>query len=283
VIAGSGIVSERWSVPAVAPYVRQVASKLGTLFGIQLDETAIAEFRSAAERAVGDVNAIAVLALPGTGQEGVYTNDFLAVRVESAEVFLRHAADAMGRWNAMLDKAKDSVRIVFDSRPVTIGGHQGTEYSFDMAAAVGAPALPDIRQTMERFVGHGGRFRLQFVALDDRTVLLAAANEEQAAKAIELLGRAVPAATEPVELQNAAKLLATPAAWQLFVSPHGYNQWLKREMDAMLGPVIGGPVVRDFSESPPIGLAGGVDGRTVWAEMAAPVDTLRATGKYFTK
>jgi hypothetical protein len=189
----------------------------------------------------------------------------------------------MGQWNAMLDKAKDSVRIVFDSRPVTIGGHQGTEYSFDMAAAVGAPALPDIRQTMERFVGHGGRFRLQFVALDDRTVLLAAANEEQAAKAIELLGRAVPAATEPVELQNAAKLLATPAAWQLFVSPHGYNQWLKREMDAMLGPVIGGPVVRDFSESPPIGLAGGVDGRTVWAEMAAPVDTLRATGKYFTK
>ena len=42
---------------------------------------------------------------------------------------------------------------------------------------------------MEKLFGPGGEFRLQFVALDDDTVLLAAATEEQVAEVIAVLGK----------------------------------------------------------------------------------------------
>ena len=75
-------------------------------------------------------------------------------------------------------------------------------------------------------------------------------------------------------------MLAKQSDWRLYVSPHGYSEWLRRQMDAILGPVIGGPVVREFPASPPIGLAGGVEGSVVWSEFALPAATVRGVGKY---
>ena len=59
-----------------------------------------------------------VLTRPGEGQDGVYTNNFLALRVTSAEVFLR----AFGGDNAVLERdagqseGRDPARVRFADR-----------------------------------------------------------------------------------------------------------------------------------------------------------------------
>lgn len=279
VVQGAGAASKRWTVPAVAPYMRNWASDLAANYGTLLDEADLARFTSAVQDAVANVEAFAVLTRAGERDEGVFTNNFLALRVTSDQEFLEKSNEAMRLWNEMLGKAEGPLRLVFDARPIKFGERAGTEYSIDMAAAVGAPALPEMRQTMERLFGPGGAFRLQLVAIDDRTVLLAAATEAQVAKAIAAMDRP-PAESGHPALDLTTKLLPSEADWRIYVSPHGYFAWLKRQMDAVLGPVIGGPVVRAFPESPPLGATGGVDGPLLWFELAAPEQTLRQVGEY---
>jgi hypothetical protein len=77
------------------------------------------------------------------------------------------------------------------------------------------------------------------------------------------------------------RLLPADADWRMMISPHGHTRWLKRQMDAMLGPVIGTPLVRQFPASPPVGAAGGFTTHEIWVDAAIPAETLRATGQYW--
>jgi hypothetical protein len=289
VVVGSGRLAPRWSALAVAPYVHNLTSELATNFGTALNDDDVSKFRSAVERAVADVEGFAVLTRPGRGQDGVFTNNFLAVRVASDAAFIEHAAEAMRLWNKMIDREGAPMRLVFQSQPVTLAERPGTEYSIDMAsvgmaAAFGVQLVPEFRQTVEKMFGPGGKFRLQFVAVDHETVLLAAATRKQAAQAVELLGRSRTEAgvtsSDNGQLRAAHELLAEHAAWRLYFSPHGYIHWLGRQMDAVLGPVIGGPVVRDLPASPPIGAVGGLTEQTAWVEVALPAETLQALSNY---
>jgi hypothetical protein len=221
-----------------------------------------------------------VLWRPGNDSASVFSDRFLSLRVKSTPTFLERTQQAMQLWNQLLENSQGEIKLVFKSRAITAAGRKGTEYSIDMAAAVGAPALAEIKPMMEKLFGPGGELRLQLVAIDDRTVIVAAANEKQLAQAIESLGKTPPHAVDRSELLDAERLLAKPSDWRIYASPHGYNEWLKRQMDAILGPVIGGPVVPEFPASPAVGVAGGADGSVVWLELALPVDTIRGIGTY---
>ena len=279
-VTGSGRVSAKWAVPAVGPYLRQMASEVATQFGKPVEEADLAKLRQAVEKAVGDVSAFSVLTKPGAGDDGVFTNNFLALRVASPPEFLRRSGEIIDLWNAMLAKTEGAKGLVFQAKPIQVAGQQGTEYAIDMTALVGGPAIPEIKASMEKLFGPGGKFRLQCVIVDDQTVLLSAATRKQLAEMIDHVRHAPQRAAEPAETAEAAKLLAADRAWQVFVSPHGYSEWLRRQMDAILGPVIGGPVVPQFPESPPVGIAGGVADNVVWAEVALPIETIRGYGKF---
>jgi hypothetical protein len=283
VVTGSGQVAPQWVAPMVAPYVRLRISDLAAQFGNKFDDGAVAKFSAPIEQAVAEVNAFAVLQRSGHESEGVFTNNFLALRAKSSQNFLERAGQAMRLWNAMVEKAHGEIQLIFRPRAITVAGRNGTEYAIDMAAAVGAPALPEIKPSMEKLFGPGGKFRLQFIALDDDTVLVAAANEAQLAKVIATLGKTPQPAIDRNELRDAEVLLSKQSDWRIYASPHGYNEWLKRQMDAILGPVIGGPVVPDFPASPPVGLAGGVEESVVWIELAVPIETIRGIGTYLHK
>jgi hypothetical protein len=78
--------------------------------------------------------------------------------------------------------------------------------------------------------------------------------------------------------------LPEEADWRLFFSPHGYTNWSARQMDAIVGvPVIGGPLVKEFAATPPIGAAGGVKNKVLWAEVAVSAETTRGAGEYLLK
>jgi hypothetical protein len=76
-------------------------------------------------------------------------------------------------------------------------------------------------------------------------------------------------------------LLPGQSEWRLFFSPHGYTAWRTREMDAITGPVLGGPIIKPFPPSPPIGAVGGVnaDGE-LWADFVVPAQTIESTPDY---
>lgn len=280
-----GTCSPRWTVPFVAPYVRQVVKDLSEEYGNQVDSAKAAKFRDVLEHAVTDVGSFALLTRPGAGDEGVFTNNFLVVRVPEAKAFLKRAADVVQQWNAMLDEAPQGIRLVFQSKPVTIGALSGTEYSIDVGEAVGAPAMgiqamPEFRRSMERLFGPGGKFHMLFIAVDDQTVMLAAATKDQTDQAIKEMSAGGPPSDEHLKMHKADRLLSEGADWRLYVNLHDYNRWLERQMDAVLGPVIGGPVVRKFRETPPVAFVGGTDAQFLWCELAVPVETLHALRVY---
>jgi hypothetical protein len=281
VISGSGQMSSRWLMPLVAPYIRQTATDLAAEYSTKVDEADMAKFRTLVEQAVVQVKAVAILTRPGAEQDGVYTNSFLAVRVRSADEFIKQSKAAVDQWNTMLGKADAGVNLVFEESAITVGEHEGTEYSIDVAKAVGAPPLPETRQSMERLFGPGGRFRLQLVKVDDTTVLASMASEDQLAAPIHALqSKTAKSVADDGKIQSVTPLLAGEPNWRLYFSLDGYNGWLKRQMEAIVGPVIGGPIIRPFPASSPIGAAGGSADNAVWAEVAVPADTLRGIGQF---
>jgi hypothetical protein len=281
VMNGAGAASPPWTVSMVAPYVQQVGSELANDYGAKVDDASLTAFRSLVEPAVGQVQAISLLTRPGGDNESVYSNSFLAVRVASGDEFVKQAKAVVDAWNTMLAKAEGGVGLVFEEKAISVAGQDGTEYSIDMAKAVGAPQLPEARQSMEKLFGPGGRFRLQLLKVDDSTVLMAIATEEQLARPIQVLQSAESAGAESdAKLPMVTALLSDDSDWKLYISIDGYNRWMKRQMEAVVGPVFGGPVVRPFPASPPIGAAGGATGSAMWAEVAVPADTLRGIGEF---
>jgi hypothetical protein len=269
---------------AASSYVRFLVEDLKTQERIRFPERMLVRLRSAVEKAAAEVTSAAVLTLPGDKQEGVYTNRFAAVRVESANKFVELVGEAMRLWNQMNRDAEGGPRLVFDVADVPVGGSTAVQYSLDLAAADNAPALPEIRQAMEKLFGPGGKLTLFLAKVDDRTALLAAATPDQLAMMLDRLDRKRPIDWTAPQLAAANHLLPDEAAWRAFFSPHGYTTWAARQMDAIVGaPVIGGPLVKEFPATPPIGVAGGIRGEELWLDIAVPLETIRGAAEYLQK
>jgi hypothetical protein len=280
IVTATGALPPVLASTAASAYVRALIDEMKTEEHLAIEEATLERFYQEVEHAADMVESIAVFARPGDEQDGVYTNSFLAVRVASADAFVDHAGEVMRLWNQMNRDSQRGTQLIFDVDDMTIGERTAKQYSIDIAAADGSPALPEIRQAMEKLFGPGGKMRLFVVPVDDRTALLAAATPEQIAAILETLElkQANDWNREPFGVTNA--LLPGDSDWRLFFSPHGYNRWLARKMNAITGPVFGGPLVKDFPASPPVGVAGGIKDQELWADFVVPAQTIRALSVY---
>jgi hypothetical protein len=283
VLHGAGRLPPLLLSSVTGAYVWAIIDELKTAEGMVLRGPTVAQFRAAVAQTSADVQSLVVLTQPGDKPIGVYTNDFLVVRAASAQAFTDNAKEVMRLWNSMNRDAQAATNLVFDVEEVKFGERTATQYSLDIAAADGAPELPEIRQAMEQLFGPGGKLRLWIVPVDDRNVLLASGTQEQLASALKSLDRNQPIDWNHAELSAANSLLPADADWRLFFSPHHYNRWYRRQMDAVTGPVIGGPLVKDFPSAPPIGVAGGVRRDELWLEAAIPAETIKSAGIYLKK
>src|SRR5205085_6850972 len=124
-------------------------------------------------------------------------NNFIALRVSSASEFLNHAAEVMRLWNKANREAHGDTRFVFDVGETKLGDRTGTQYSLDFAAMIGTtPAVPEVRQAMERLFGPGGKLRYWTVQADDSTVLLANGTAEQVIAMLKTLDSKQPVSWE---------------------------------------------------------------------------------------
>jgi hypothetical protein len=223
------------------------------------------------------------LTLPGEKDDGVYTNNFLVLQARSADKFIDFTAEAMRLWNQMHREGQGGPRLVFDIDESSIGERKAIEYSLDIAAADGAPMLPETRQAMEKLFGPGGKLRMIIVKVDERTAVLARATEDQVAAMLEQLDRKQPLDWQQPPFGDIDRLLPSQADWRAFYSPHGHTTWKARESAAIVGTeVIGGPLVKEFPAAPPIGFAGSVTSGEFSLDIAVPAETIRGAGVYRT-
>jgi hypothetical protein len=283
VLNAAGNLPPALTATAARVYVQAVIDELKTEANMQLRDTTVNQFQQAVDRASGGVRSVVLLTQPGDKQEGVYTNDFLVVRAASAGAFADDAKEVLRLWNTMNRDAEAATRLVFDVEETNFGDRTATQYSLDIAAADGAPELPEIRQAMEKLFGPGGKLRLWIVPVDNENVLLASATPNQLAAALSVLDRKQAVDWSDPELAAVNQMLPSNADWRLFFSPRHYNSWHRRQMDAITGPVLGGPLVKEFPSAPPIGVAGGRNNDELWIETAVPSATLKSTGEYLKK
>jgi hypothetical protein len=262
-------------------YVRLQVNELTAAEQIRLDEDSLTRFYDAVEQAAAHVTSACVLTLPGAQTDGVYTNSYLAVRTADVDKFVELVNEAMRLWNQVNREGQGGPRLVFDVEELSIGDRKAVQYSLDLAEADGAAVLPETRQAMEKLFGPGGKLRLLIGKVDEHTALLAGATPEQAATMLSQLDRKQVVDWQRPPFAEANRFLPEKAAGRIFLSPHGFTSWKAREMAAIVGTeVIGGPLVKEFSASPPIGVAGGLNNDELWLDIAIPAETIRAAGTY---
>ncbi len=276
IINGAARVPGPFAAAVAGAFAHSEVEELRNDIRVAMDDEVAARFQKAVEQATADVTAASILTRPGEDQDGTYSNSFFAVRVADATSFVGRVAEVMRLWNEMNKSEEDESQLVFETEAAQIGERAATVYSLDMVEAFGAAAIPEVRPSMERLFGPGGKLRLLVVPVDMHIVLLAAATAEQATPVIDVLAQGRPIAWH----ERTNRLLPREADWRLMVSPQGHTRWLKRQMEAMLGPVIGAPAVRQFPSSLPIGAAGGFTAHEIWADAAVPAETIRACGQY---
>jgi hypothetical protein len=270
------------AAPLASALMRLMAYDLTNEERIKIDEENVAELQKAAERAAANMTAMHFFSRPGGNDDGLYTNNFLVVRAADAAQFVEQAAQVMQAWNKLNLDAEGETRFVFNDEQMKLGERAVRKFSLDLVAADNLPALPEIRQSMEKFFGPGGKMQLWVVPVDDKSALLASATPEQVTAALDLLDRKQPHDWKHQDLSSADSLLPPESAVRIFFSPSGYNRWLRRLMDAMVGTnVIGGPLVKEFPVSPPIGLAADATGRELRADVAIPAKAIEAAGTYW--
>ncbi len=281
-IVGGGRVATPLLGDLTSAYVRRTALDLVQVEKTELDPEALKLLLESVEKATVQVKSVAVLSQPGEPPQPVYTNNFTVLRVESSKTFAEQADEVMRLWNKASRDAKGGTHEVFDVNETKVGEHAAKEYSLDVAAMDGGPALPEVRQAMEKLFGAGGKLRVWIVPVDDETVLLATATEEQAGAAVKLLERKQPMDWQGSEFAAASLLTPSEGDWRVFVDAHRYTDWARRESMAMIGvPVVGGPLVFDFPASPPLALAASIHDGEVWLDGAVLAATIRSADTYW--
>jgi hypothetical protein len=279
VLHGSGTLPPSLTAAAAETLVRAAVDDLKSEQRLVVDASNVARLQKALQSALVEVASAAALTQPGDQAEGLYTNDFLVVHAASADSFMERADDVMRLWNTLNRDAEGDAPLIFDVEERELGKRAATRYVLDIAGAEGL-AIPEVRQAMEKFFGPGGKMQLWIARVDEHNVLLAAATEAEVAAALETLASNEPADWDHAETLTANNLLPKQADWRLFFSPHAYARWHRRWKDAMTGPALGRRPAKEFSASPPIGLAGGLRNNDFWIEAAVPAQTIQSAGAY---
>jgi hypothetical protein len=259
-----------------AGYLQTLAADLKKEEHTELDEDSLQQLNEAVGQAAGEIRYAAVLTQPGGQPAPIYTNNFVVVRVSSAPDFLSRAAEVMRLWNKANREAHGETKLVFETEETKLGDRTARQYTLDFATMLGGPAVPEIRQAMEKLFGPGGKLRLWVVPMDDHTVLLAQGTTEQVTEVLKYYDRKQPMDWTRGEPGKSNRLLPAESDWRVFFDPHRYFEWEVRQALAITGvPVIGGPLVKPFRDCPPVGIAGGFRDRELWVDAVALAPTLK--------
>jgi hypothetical protein len=238
------------------------------------DPVLIDRFLTESESAAALVRGASIFHLPGGDQDGVYTNHFLALRVESASSFSAQVSRVCDAWNNLNQRAQPTSNLAFERSESKIAGKLTVDYSLDILAADELRDEPSMRQLMVRLFGPDRKLHRYVVQADDHTVLLAGATADQVTSALKFLKDSAPSTWRATNTAITNQLAPEAADWKLFFSPAGYVKWLKRAEDVNFGEVVGAAPIDPFPATPPVVLSGTFPKNEMTLELAVPRDTL---------
>lgn len=217
---------------------------------------------------------------PGTGDEPIYSNFYFLAQVDSAEQYFENYRASMEIWNEISAKAGGQRRFEYQVTDETIAGKPGILITMDLTAAMGAQAEPLAQQMMQKMFGEDGKMRAYVAQVDETRVLVSYSAKASVEKQVESLRQGQAPLADEAGVTTTAGLLPADAPVVTYVSPQGCVAWFGRMMNVMMGAFGGGPVIPEFPETPPVGIAFGLKGRLIETDIVLPTQMLQGLSKY---
>ncbi len=238
------------------------------------------KFSHHVEATLNDIQALSVIQR-NTGQdEGVYGNTFLLLHTKNGAQVRDTISKALMSWNWLMDNAEGDICLQFNSTPISIADKPATEYTADMLKAVDATPLPEVKEAMQALFGSGGLYRIQLLLVNDQTVLLGNATVAQTEQLLTELGTDGPRMLESPGMKALKQLFKRKPHFEFYLDISELTRHQERAQMAELGQILGGPLVRQFPDTPPVGVALRLDSGELHATLAATGKTLRGLVQY---
>lgn len=238
------------------------------------------KFAHHVEAILNDTQALSVVQRNTGPDEGVYGNTFLLLHTQNATRVHNTFSKALMSWNWLMDNAEGDICLQFNSTPISIADKPATEYTADMLKAVDATPLPEVKEAMRALFGPGGLYRMQLLLVNDKTVLLGNATVAQTEQLLAELGTDGPRMLESKEIKALKKLFKRKPHFEFYLDISELTRHQERAQMAELGQILGGPLVRQFPDTPPVGVALRLDPGEFHATLAATDKTLSGLVKY---
>jgi hypothetical protein len=218
---------------------------------------------------------------PGEGDEPIYSNFYFAFHVESAEEYFKNYRESMDVWNEIASKAQGQRAFSYEITDETIADKPGLLITMDLAAAMQAQGVPQAEEMFKKMFGEDGKMRAYVAQVDENRVLVSYAAKPAVETLIESLRESTEGLASDAGVAATAKLLPSDAPFAMYVSPQGCVAWFRRMMNVMLAAFGGGgPVIPDFPETPPVGIATAINGRVLATDVVVPNDMLQGLSQY---
>ncbi len=224
----------------------------------------------------------------GEKTDPIVSNIFGVLNVDDAKQYLKSARQANEMWNDLLSESAldfaDKMKYGFED--INVAGKAALRITSDVANAGADERVPMLAPLYQSLFSEDGKFRLDFVAVDDAMIVIGVAAESRITKAIEQVVAGEMGLVDSPSVQTTAKMLEPGAPWQAIVSPQGAVAWVARVVEHVFGPMAGGagPVqIPEYPASPPVGFSANLTGNQFHAEMVWPVETLESLAAYIKK
>jgi hypothetical protein len=161
---------------------------------------------------------------------------------------------------------------------------QGLSMTVDVASAAEDPRVPLVAPMFDSIFGNGGKFKVNLVAADDRTIVSGVGTKERLADVVKQALAGDKGLAESSSIQEATKLLEPGAPWQFFVSPPGVVKWVTRFMEGVLAQFGGAmPAIPEYPDTPPVGGSINLTNGQLHADMVWTVETLESLAAFIKK
>jgi hypothetical protein len=280
IFLGGGFLQPAVAGPLVRSYTRYQLASLEDYGNDKYQQEDVEKLVRDIEAILNDTQVLSVIQRKTGQDEGVYGNTFMLLHTENADHLRDTIAKAFMSWNWLMDHAEGDICLQFDSTAISIADKPATEYTADMLKAVGAVPSPEVKEAMKALFGPGGLYRMQLVRIDGKTVLLGNATVAQTEQLLAELGTDGPRLLESSEIKALENFFKCKPHFEFYIDPSELMSHKKRAQTAELGEVLGGPLVRQFPDTPPLGVALRLDPGELHAELAVTEKTLTGLVKY---
>jgi hypothetical protein len=238
------------------------------------------KFAGDIEAILNDIQALSVIQRNTEQAEGVYGNTFMLLHTEKAAQVRDTISKALMSWNWLMDNAEGDICLQFNSTPISIADKPATEYTADMLKAVDATPLPEVKEAMKALFGPGGLYRIQLVLVNGKTVLLGNATVAQTEQLLTELGTDGTHMLESSEIKALKNKFKPKPHFEFYIDVSELTQHQERVQMAELSQILDGPLVRQFPDTPPLGVALRLDSGELHATLAITDKTLSGLVKY---